>query len=117
MILGKGVAGKMRFRQKTQSSDAACSWKLVPVCFPHGMERERLGQLGEQPAELPWIRQGGPVATVRFNHPLAAAHGLLLGASALRAELGGARNRLTAVDAELGGGFGARWRSRRRRDR
>src|SRR5713226_5651994 len=52
MILGKGVAGKMRLREQAHACDAARSGELVKGGVTHGMERERFGQLGEKGAQL-----------------------------------------------------------------
>src|SRR5215831_19216753 len=114
MILGKGVAGKMRFCEQTKARDAAGYRKLVPIGVAYRMQLQSCGQLREQRVQPFRIGKSGPVATVRFDHPFAAAHGLLLGASAFGAELSSARKRLTAIDAELGGGFATR-RSKGRR--
>src|SRR5438034_3276213 len=121
MILGKGVAGKVRFRKQTHARDAARSGKLMESGVAYGMKEQGFREPSEKGTQLREISQRRRVTTVRFNHPLAAAHGLLLGASALGAELGGARHGLAAVDAEFRGGFAARgsarsrgrWRSRR----
>ena len=105
MILGKGVAGKMRLGEQAKTGDAACSRKLVPVRFAYLMQRERGGQLCKERAQRLQIGERGAVTTVRLDDPLAAVHGLLLGATALGTEFGSARNGLAAVDAELAGGF------------
>jgi len=52
MILGKRVAGKMRFRQQADAGDAPGSWKLVPGCISNGMECERLRQLIKKRPQL-----------------------------------------------------------------
>ena len=52
MILGKRVAGKMRFRQQADAGDAPGSRKLVPGCISDGMECERLGQLIKERPQL-----------------------------------------------------------------
>src|SRR2546426_5334403 len=107
MILGKGVAGKVRFRKQTHARDAARSGKLMESGVAYGMKEQGFREPSEKGTQLREISQRRRVTTVRFNHPLAAAHGLLLGASALGAELGGARHGLAAVDAEFRGGFAA----------
>ena len=73
MILGKGMAGKMRFCQQPEAGDATSAGKLMPVSFTHGMQRQRVGQLSEQGAQFFKIGQRGAIATVRFDQPLAAA--------------------------------------------
>ena len=108
MILGKGVAGKMRFGEQAHARDTARSRELMEGGVAYGVEKQCFSEPGEKCAKLRKISQCRRVATVRFNHPLAAAHGLLLGASALGTELGGARHGLAAVDAEFRGGIAAR---------
>ena len=55
MILGKSVAGKMRFRQQADAGDAPGSRKLVPGGLGDGMECERLRQLIKERPQLRWI--------------------------------------------------------------
>ena len=76
MILGKSMAGKMRFRQQTNPSDTTGPGELVPGCIADGMERERMGQLIKKRSQLLDIGQGRRVASVRFNYPLKTAHEL-----------------------------------------
>ena len=52
MILGKGMAGKMRFREQAQACNTAGPGKLVPPCVPDRMEPERVSQPLEQGAQL-----------------------------------------------------------------
>jgi len=52
MILGKSVAGKMRFRQQANAGNPSGSWKLMPGCLGDGMECERLRQLIEERPQL-----------------------------------------------------------------
>src|SRR5579864_8961608 len=45
MILGKSVAGKVRFRQQADAGNASGTRKLMPGGVGYGMERERRRQL------------------------------------------------------------------------
>src|SRR5262249_54040587 len=109
------------FRKQTHARDAARSRKLMEGSIADGMQKQHFRKPGEKGAELGKISQRRRVATVRFNHPLATAHGLLLGASAFGAEPASARHGLAAVDAKFRDGlaargcgrYGGRWASRR----
>ena len=109
MILGKSMAGKMRFREQAQARDTAGPGELMPPCVPDRMEPECIGQPLEQGAQLFDIGQRCCVTTVSLYHPFAAAHGLLLGASALRAEIRSTRHGLAAIDTEFCCGLGSAW--------
>ena len=52
MILGKSMAGKMRFREQAQPCNSARSGELMPRCIANRMEFECIGQLLEQGAQL-----------------------------------------------------------------
>ncbi len=108
MILGKSVAGKMRFRQQADAGNTSSARKLVPGGIGYGMERKGPCQLIEERAQFCKIRQCRRVTPVCFDDPFAPTHWLLLGASALRTEFRRTRNRLSAVEAEFCRGFGPR---------
>ena len=38
IVLGKGMAGDVGFREQAKTGDAASSWKLMPLCFADGAQ-------------------------------------------------------------------------------
>src|SRR5579871_1114942 len=72
MILGKGVAGKMRFREQPQAGNASGAGEAVPVGVADGMEREGLSEKVKEPAEFGEIGERGGITAVRFDDPFAA---------------------------------------------
>src|SRR5712664_2250186 len=57
MILGKGVAGKMRFGKQAHSRDAARSRELMEGGIAYGMEQQRFREPAEKGAQLRKISQ------------------------------------------------------------
>src|SRR5579862_8157045 len=74
MILGKRVAGNVRFSQQIKAGYAAGAGKLVPGGFADRVQRQTLDEPREERTQFSGIRQGRGIAAVGFDHPLAARH-------------------------------------------
>lgn len=74
IVLGKGMAGDVRFREQAEAGDAAGSWKLMPLRFADGAQLHPANHAVEKCFHRAEVAQRIRGATEGLDDPFDAAH-------------------------------------------
>jgi hypothetical protein len=67
-MLGKGVAGDVRFLKQGESGNASAG-ELMPLRFGHRMQIHLRDEIVEEVAQSLWVGESRRITMVRFDDP------------------------------------------------